>query len=296
MSEHQDDFRGLFETLAWHYEGENAYKDILLTWEDRVKSRLEWIRPYGEISARQRTLFQGKTQHSDNLDEDVLYVLWELYALSRVNDELLLSFQPVREKTEGWKQNFNPTISLGEYGAFMSALGMSLTEKEVFHPFYHEIVRVEQSDNPLEPITILDTLWPCYMLGSMMFSRAGVTVQAGQHHIVKEIAENSTMYFTYRRRNRPTYDLSMGWGSNSQWRTDFRRDYEDEKAYYYNVDMTGEISPRYKERDDLMPDEQLELLRHRCFIKTPKDVRERSPHYYTYTEMKKSGDSGQETK
>ena len=131
------------------------------------------------------------------------------------------------------------------------------------------------------------------MLGNMMFSRAGVSVRGGRNHIRKEIVERSTIYWTYWRRYRPSNDLSHGWGSNSQWRTSFRRDYQTEESYFYNVDTdesrmvdltdpdleftkpTGSITPRSPRADQISARmngaarlQHTEFVRHRCFIKT----------------------------
>jgi hypothetical protein len=114
--------------------------------------------------------------------------------------------------------------------------------------------------------------WPALMLGDMMFSRAGVAVTGGRAHIRKEIAETSTMYWAFRRRNRRIYDLSVGWGSNSQWRTSFRRDYRIARSLYFNVDDApndlAQPSPPASPDDPPLP-ARLELLLHRCFITLP---------------------------
>jgi len=174
--------------------------------------------------------------------------LWRLYALSRVAEVLRLRI---------------------DAAPFMEALGLRRIERAEFHPFFHEIVTV--GDEPKE-------LWPGYMLGPLLIARAG---RAAAGDFVKEIAEHSTLYWAYARDNRPTEDLSRGWGSNSQWRTLFRRDYELEGVLHYNVDARP--SPRPLD-EDLDPSERLELLRHRCFVKCPKPHADRWPYYDTYRE------------
>jgi len=71
----------------------------------------------------------------------------------------------------------------------------------------------------------------------------------------------------------------MGWGSNSQWRTDFRRDYAIDGTYYYNVDGkwdVRELAPREgpgngePTRNEISEEERIELLTHRCFVRTAK--------------------------
>jgi hypothetical protein len=91
-----------------------------------------------------------------------------------------------------------------------------------FDPFFHEIVAVEQDDDPEAPVRITGTLWPGLMLGDMLFSRAGVRVRAGARHAEAGIADRSVLHEVFLRRYRATSDLSLGWGTNSQWKTDFR--------------------------------------------------------------------------
>jgi hypothetical protein len=117
--------------------------------------------------------------------------LWELYALSRVVDML-------RQRAD--------------IAEFMESLGLQRIEPRPFHPFFHEVVTIAEETTEL---------WPGYMLGPLLIARAGCAVKAD---FPKEIAERSTLYWAYLRRNRPTNDLSLGWGSNSQWRTSFRRE------------------------------------------------------------------------
>jgi hypothetical protein len=102
------------------------------------------------------------------------------------------------------------------------------------------------------------------MLGDMLFARAGVHVEGGADFVVKTFAERSAMFWTWMRCNRPTQDLSMGWGSNSQWRTDFRRDYILGDRAHLNVDAR----PAHMRDEELTPEKRRELLLNRCFIKT----------------------------
>ena len=202
----------------------------------------------------------------------------ELYALSRVNDLCILPFQPQgdREKLgdsySGWE---GPNITLEQYVQMFENLGLRAVTRDTFHPFFHEIVTVEESDDADELITVIEVKWPCLMLGDMLFSRAGVAVRGGQNHIRREIAQTSTLYWTYRRKYKKHNDLSHGWGSNSQWRTEFRRDYWVDGRFFYNVDAEP------PEKIDLSDDsvvfdasrvgnatriQRIELLRNRCFI------------------------------
>ena len=71
----------------------------------------------------------------------------------------------------------------------------------------------------------------------------------------------------------------MGWGGNSQWRTNYRRDYLFNDRFEYNVDA--------KERpddDDLAPDQRLELVRHRCFVGSEDPHEDLWPYDIRHTE------------
>jgi hypothetical protein len=118
----------------------------------------------------------------------------------------------------------------------------------------------------------------------MLFCRAGVRVRGGRNHIKKEIAENSTLYYTFRRKNRAHQDASHGWGSNSQWRTKFRRDYEGDACYYYDA---GSLS--YQVFGDTPVGRQnMEWLVNRCFILSdvPDEEDATYDYYGRYTERK----------
>lgn len=270
-------FRALFHLLV-DYEGDDVYRDILLPWQPQASMAMSVLRVYGSIEA----LFWNKDRPDPCSAGDHNYYscLEHLYALSRVSDMLLLPFQPVRKPTtfscaaydEGWL----PSIHLEERNEWLRLLGMQEADHPTFHPFYHEIVDVEQAHDPDEPISLVETLWPGFLLGHMLFCRAGVRVRGGEHFIRKEIAENSRLYWAYTRNNRQAVDLSHGWGHNSQWGTDFRRDYVTQEAYYYNVDGAYDIHEdalaAYGNggEPDLTLPQRSELLTNRCFIVTPE--------------------------
>ncbi|MGW3173636.1 hypothetical protein [Streptomyces sp. NPDC001153] len=207
---------------------------------------------------------QGEPQRA-RLHED----LWELYALSRVADALLLCFQP-----PGHDHWAGPGISGEQYPAFFTGLGMApFEETAVFDPFLHEIVEVEQAADPAEPIRITGVVWPGLWLGGgVLFGRAGVRVRAGSRHAERGVADRSPLYWTFRRRHRPTVDPSMGWGSNSQWRTGFRVDVRTNTGDRLNI--LGDTHVDAVDADGaealLTPAERRDLLRHRCLLRTPE--------------------------
>lgn len=269
----------------------DAYRDLLLPVLDDARRAMEPLHAYGDAAAR---LWREQNAGLAYVDPHQLN-LWNLYALSRVSDLLLVPFTPVGDTTR-----FAPfyatwealPIRLEERTAWFRSLGMCPIERSTFHPFYHEIVSVEQSPNPTEPITLVETLWPGFMLGQMLFCRAGVKVRGGSQYIQKRIAETSTLYFSYGRNNRPARDLSHGWGHNSQWGTDFRRDYEDAAMFYYNVDGYVPVDEPHPDDTDapldvsLTTEERIELLTHRCLIITDKPHGDLWPFDDTYKEAK----------
>ena len=155
----------------------------------------------------------------------------------------------------------------------MRSLGFEPVTPIEFSPFDCEIVEVIPDEQQDADITVISLFWPGFMLGNMMFSRAGTCVTGGGTNINKSIAETSTLYWAYTRKNRPYQDLSHGWGHNSQWRTSFRRDYKIGQIIYDNVDVENNLNLgqfQKENMDDLELEERIELLKHRCFITVNK--------------------------
>ena len=124
------------------------------------------------------------------------------------------------------------------------------------------------------PVTVTELVWPVLMLGQLVFSRAGVKVRAGIDHAERGVADRSPLYWTFLRRHRPPIDRSLGWGHNSQWATDFRRDYRiSDTTCLLNVDVRGDIDANDPADGDLMPlltgPERRALVRHRSLLRTP---------------------------
>jgi len=263
----EPDFRDLFGAILEHRR-KPLYWQLLAPWSEANTEEKRWL---AEFSKRRGSPIPDAT------DEE----LWRLYALSRVNEILLLRFQHGRADGTDYP---GPEISLNEYVLFMESLGLRAVDQNCFAPFYHEIIEVEQSDDPDAPIEVVSTFWPSLMLGEMMFSRAGVWVTGGTRHVRKEIAESSTLYWAFRRKNRPFQDLSLGWGSNSQWRTSFRRDYRIGPTLHFNVDAKHILGGDSNEldRDDLTANERLELLVNRCFITVDKPHTDLWPYDDTF--------------
>jgi hypothetical protein len=209
--------------------------------------------------------------------------LWQWYALSRVNEVLiggLVSELPHRathlrqdvQRRDALFQHESlvhgqvPKISAADYRAFFETLGFELFEGGAFSPFHHEIVEVIEDGSA--GITVEHTFWPGLKFGELLFARAGVRVRSGA--LNKAVAERSPLYFTWWRAHRDTEDLSHGWGSSSQWRTEMRRDYQSAGKLHYNVDGKWAVEDLSHGDSDLGADERIELLTHRSFVRSTK--------------------------
>lgn len=256
------DFRPLFDEIfdcRAPRPARSLYYDLLAPWLNANPEHVAWLK---EFRSRPGSPVPSATA------ED----LWDLYSISRVNELLLAVLQepPVVVSSDRWTDDEGTfrdraerwNLTLTQYCDFMRALGFALREEPTFTPVLHEIVQVDQHTEARHPITLVGEFWPALMLGDMVFSRAGVLVEGGAARISKQIAECSALFWSWLRRYRPTRDLSMGWGSNSQWRTHFRRDYIVSDLAYLNVDPTGP----YPGSDGLNEEQHRELLLHRCFI------------------------------
>jgi hypothetical protein len=204
---------------------------------------------------------------------------------SRIVNLLQIGLEPAPEADA---ENHGPAIKpvgRDEYAAFMEALGLRRIEQSEFHPFFHEVVTVEQETDAVSVARITQEYWPGYALGPLLITRAGCAVGVGADVMRKDLAERSTLYWAYTRRNRRTEDQSHGWGGNSQWRTTFRRDYVLDGQLHYNVGVKklGKVAGRELE-DDLASAEKLELVRFRCFVRCTKRNGDRWPYDLSHQE------------
>ncbi|MFF7984521.1 hypothetical protein ACFZDK_36325 [Streptomyces sp. NPDC007901] len=247
------DGRGLFEAVYAH-EGPGVNGAVIEPWLGRFGD---------EYRARIASAVRSAV-----LAEPDREALWELYALSRVSDILLLAFQPPGRRP--WD---GPEQAPDEYLGLFTRLGMvPFAESAVFDPFLHEIVEVEQAADPDEPIAVTAVVWPGLWLGPVLFSRAGVRVRAGTRHAERGVADRAPLYWAHRRRHRPAVDLSHGWGSNSQWRTAFRVDLRLAGTDRLNIadgDRHIDAVAEDETASLLTPAERRDLLRNRCLLRTP---------------------------
>lgn len=265
MHTSQAPYRELFDAIV-SYQGTNLYADLLQPWCVNSIAVKAWL---NNFAANSRSSIPNASI------ED----LWQLYALSRVNDLLISRLRNENAQIASTEVE----ISTSNYLDFMRSLGLEIANSREFSPFYHEIVEVIQDEPQHAEITVVAILWDALVLGNMMFSRAGTCVAGGVANINKSIAETSTLYWTYQRPKRRCQDSSYGWGSNSQWRTTFRRDYKIDGDIYYNVDGKNNLNLGQSHNDELELSEQIELVKHRCFITVDKpddDLFPYSDRYY----------------
>jgi hypothetical protein len=254
---------GNFRELYRMIRGEryaHLYERVVAPWIESNSGSRQWLHDFSHRSGNPIP----PSEHAD---------LWGLYALSRVNDVLITPFQGNLFDGDASRSKDKLEILLPDHLLFAESLGLKKVERPLFSAFHHEIVVVEESADEDQPVRLESTLWPCLMLGDMMFSRAGARVSGGRQFISKQVAESSTLYWTFERNNRPVNDLSHGWGSNSQWRTSFRRDYQIGGELYYNVDGKHDLRKpfaRSEDQDGLSQEERIELLVNRCFIVTER--------------------------
>ena len=293
-------FRDLYYRMR-DYEGKSLYEDVLAPWIPRARRILSGLEHYRRCNT--------PSNPYRVTDEDQL----QWYALSRVNDYLLVSFQRAASfysaknaQSREWRKWMSDTghyhlthwkgseISTEHYSQLVEGLGFTPLHNRVFHPFYNEIVQV--TEDPAVPpgkSVIGNVFWPSLMYGNMLFSRSGIEIICHPGTLNRRIAEDSVLYFTFWRWLRETHDPSHGSGPNSQWATSFRRDYIDDDIYYFNVDGTcslnievaaaDDLSIEPHQPDDLTIQERIELLTYRSFVNCTKHDYNRWPYDDTYS-------------
>lgn len=106
------------------------------------------------------------------------------------------------------------------------------------------------------------------------FASIGARAETGLSFdpILHEIV--SCLHWEYWRRHRPTQDGSFWWGSNSQWRTEIRRDYITDRGNVYNFDASSDWHKRMNETiagiariPAPTPDLAAELVKNRCLLR-----------------------------
>ncbi|CAN7223189.1 hypothetical protein [Rhizobacter sp. LjRoot28] len=256
--------RSLHDALL-DYEGRAAFGDVLSPWVGQNAAAIEHLRSLGARAGHTIPQMTGEE-------------LWFLYSAHRVFEVLALNFQTSVALDSGWP---GPPVTLNEFKRFAREIGLDVMTSTWWSPFHHEIVELVPIANAATGPWTRHYHWPCLMLGPMLFMRAGVTVSAGARHMTPGIADRSTLYWAHRRANRLHADLAHGWGSNSSWRTPFRRDYCLNGKFHFNVDGPNDIAAvpaGALDEHGLTRQERQELLVNRCFVVCDKDSTDLFPY------------------
>ncbi len=104
-------FRAMYQELENH-DAPRA-QSVLWDWFDRALSLLEPLRKYGHSEAKRWTYIC-----ENSVDQAMLGDLYQIYALSRIDDILLLPLQK-GSYAGSWQ---GPDVALDERNAFFSAL------------------------------------------------------------------------------------------------------------------------------------------------------------------------------
>src|ERR1051325_10982714 len=147
MHTNQKPYRELYEKLLW-YDGACVYTDLVQPWLSQQDAERAWL---DEFSRR-----CGNPIPTATVEES-----WRLYALSRISDLLLLSFAPRKsDLTKSWEL---ADVTVEQYVHTMSFFGLRRVDRSSFHPFFHEIVIVDQTEDSEAPVDLVDEVWPGFM-------------------------------------------------------------------------------------------------------------------------------------
>lgn len=269
--------RNLFESIQ-EYNGDNVYDQVLIPWLDKNGPEIrEFMADVAESTADIKQV------------SDVPNVMsWTLYALSRVLDLLTLPFQ---KDTHQEEQQRISLISLEEYLSFVHLLGLEVNQPTLFHPFYCEILRAEGGG---PGISLVEMRYPALTLGHLLIKRGGAVITMSPSEYNIELVNKATIYWAYSRLNRDCEDLSRGWGSNSQWRTGFRFDFDCKEGFLYNAQGKNDLNKPSKSvlaeihDDGLSLAEAKELTVYRQGITFSGTEQEFFPYDYRFFEPKKA--------
>ena len=278
------------ETTQWAWQGlffelrDSAAGD----WFDQIIG--PWLEENRGVVEELREIGSPRNHKAHVVTRSAYFTVVEgLYGLSRVLDVLVSPFQPESYDADllnwtnpgkpWWTGQIPPPATLLRVA---SEAGWTEITESRFHPFFHEIVGVDEADDPAAAPELVSEVWPGYFVGSMLLVRAGVIVRAGRDVLDPVVASSSCLYWAWWRRNRKVRDLSHGWGSNSQWGTDFRRDYWVDGELHYNVDG-GHSGHRIEQELDTGAARQ--LLRYRCSIQEDLGC-DQWPYYERYIERR----------
>lgn len=255
------------------FHGDNIFANIIKNWA------LE-----NNYSHYISTLSSKVQNHNVGLSQDEI---WELYALSRILDILTLGFQPDNLSEDSKWENIDLTVQ--QYIEFSNLIGLETSTPQLFNPFNCEIIEAQKGKNNFN---ITQSTFPAVKLKNLMIKRAGVIVTLNPELYDLNLANHSAIYWAFKRNNRKYFDMSQGWGSNSQWRTELRLDIETHDSFIYNLLGEHDLNKLPKSAleqlgvDALEIEEAIELTKFRHFVKCTKNDSDLFPYDYKYIEPK----------
>lgn len=261
--------RELYE-LILRYEGQLVFDEVLLPWLTDNEHYEEYLYQFED---------EYPVEHEDQ---------WEFYALSRVLDLLTLQFQPDNnaDGTPSWP---GPQLTVAEYCEFVRLLDLRISTPTHYHCFDCEILEAVKGKRDFQ---LLTTCFPAVKLNNLLIKRAGVIIEVNQGDATVASLNTATIYWAHWRKNRKYEDLSRGWGSNSQWRTDARIDIETDTKFIYNPQGKFNLSTDSPEVSTALKNYELtiaqaiEVVTNRQFITLINYEEEVSPYNFRYEEIK----------
>lgn len=262
MHEDQWPWRHLYNQIHEKPDAQ-VYPQIIQPWLDEYPGEAEWLKAFSVRAERP----WPAAEVTD---------LWRLFAASMVFETLALGLIPGPMYPDDWT---GPCITPDEFRAFAIALGFTVETPVSYSPFNVEVTGLIASADDEEAVHMVRAHWPCLMLGPMLFMRCGAIVRAPATQLRIGIADEAPLYWAYTRKTRPVCNRSQGWGSNSRWRTAFRRDYRVDGVLHFNVDApydlaTGLMPPAY----DMDLQQCREIVINRSFVITDSPSEEMWPY------------------
>lgn len=267
MHEDQWPWRQLYNQIHEKPDAQ-VYPQIIEPWLDEYPEESDWLKAF---SARPERPWPA-AEVTD---------LWRLFAASMVFETLALGLIPGPIYPNGWT---GPRITPDEFRAFAIAMGFTVETPASYSPFDVEVTGLIASADDGETVQVLRTHWPCLMLGPMLFMRCGAIVRAPANRLRIGIADEAPLYWACTRKTRPVCNLSHGWGSNSRWRTSFRRDYRIDGVLHFNVDAPYGLAMGLMPPDcDMSLEQYREILVNRSFVVTDSPSQSLWPYDFRWS-------------
>jgi hypothetical protein len=170
-----ESFATLYSQIRDHEGQPDLYRTVLLPWHATATTIMDVLTVYGSADAMTWRLWTSDTHSSDQLT----VALWELYALSRVSDMLLLPFQPAAEAAS---DQAIPAITADERQRYLCSLGMTPILSQPCCPFFMKWLRLSTRPTTMRRSPFLRNTgqgfcWgTCYYVGPGSASAVGGSI------------------------------------------------------------------------------------------------------------------------